>query len=150
MPVNPPSPHRDEAMQALRLGMSIKDCAKRFEISEKTARRYLKKINELPKNPQLGKTGGQTQSEGGKVATVTTPKPAAVVFTLSNRQIELDPEALLESYILYEDIKVKCSLSDGFSDVIRDGIGLIWQVLVNKPRIEGGKVRVEVTNGAST
>lgn len=88
--------------------------------------------------------------EGGKLVTVAAKQPAPVVFMLGKEEIELDPAALYESYLLYQDIKVRCNLQDGFSSVIRDGVGLLWRVLVSEPKVEQGKVKMEVTNGRGT
>ena len=40
-----PSPNREAAMQALRKGMSIKECIVKFDISQRTAYRYLAQIS---------------------------------------------------------------------------------------------------------
>ncbi len=97
--------------------------------------------------PAKESTPGPPVREGGKLATVTAKQPAPVIFTLGQQMIELDAEALYESFILYQDMKVKCSINDGFSAVIRDGVGLLWRVLVSEPKISAGKVSVEVPNG---
>jgi len=147
-PVFQPSPHKEPAKADLRGGMSIPDCALKYSLSEKTVRRYLKEIaNEKGGQQQPpDKPGGKTQTEGGKLATVTTPAPAAVVFVLGNQRIEMDPESLYESYLLYQDMKARCELTDGFGIVIRDAMGLMWRVLTTEPLISNGQVIMEVAD----
>ncbi len=152
-PVFQPSPQKEPAKAALRGGMNIHDCAIKFNLSEKTVRRYLKEVEaeqsgdkQVPNPP-----GGKATSEGGQVATVTVAKPAAVVFTLGNQTILLDPADLYESFLLYEDLKVKCQLEDNFSTVLKDGIGLLWEVLINPPDLQQSEEFPEEDNdGASS
>lgn len=96
-----------------------------------------------------GKDGGHPPKESRLVA-VTARQPAPIIFTIGKQDIELEAEALIQSYMLYEDIKAHCGLNQGFSSVLRDGVGLIWQFLVVNPKIEDGKVIMEVTHGGGT
>jgi hypothetical protein len=100
--------------------------------------------------PSIEAVNTPQAKEGGKLVTVTGKQPAPVVFFLGKEEIELEPSALYESFLLYQDMKVRCDLKDGFSSVIRDGVGLLWRVLVSEPKVEQGKIKVEVTNGRGT
>lgn len=79
------------------------------------------------------------QREGGKFATVAAIQPAPVVFFLGEHRIELEPEAIYESYLLYQDIKLRCGINEGFSDTLRDGMGLLWRILAGEPVMKKGK-----------
>jgi hypothetical protein len=148
-PVFQPSPHKEPAKADLRGGMPLKDCALKYNLSEKTVRRYLKEVeDETAGTKQVpAPPGGKTATEGGQIATITVAKPAAIVFTLGNQTILLDPGDLYESFLLYEDLKVKCELTDNFSVVLKDGIGLLWEVLVNPPNIQQEEEPTEVQDG---
>ena len=124
-----PSPYTEEIILALKAGDSVEEVTKRFPVSRRTVERHAKQLKEgkLEEKEKPSK-----EKQGGKLVTVTARQPAPVVFVLGERKIELDPEALYESYLLYEDIKAKCSLTDSFSDVLRDGVALLWQLLVKK------------------
>jgi len=52
-----PSPNREAAKQALREGMTPKECALKFPITERTAWRYLKEVREGPAKPHEIKEG---------------------------------------------------------------------------------------------
>lgn len=168
-PVNrySPSPHKEEAKQALRNGTSVEEVATRFGLSERAIWRYLKEVRNEPgfvaspdqtrsqpavsptkaAAPKKGGVGGGQYQEGGKIATVTAPKPAAINFYLGSDTIELDAGALLESYLLYADIQRQLSITQSFSSFLRDGAGLIWSVLLGGPVIEKGEVKKEVNHG---
>jgi len=150
-----PSPHRDGIIQALRDGEAqginpnelISAVSARFPVHKKTVQRYFKQLKaggfdkpEEPKKPPK-------EIEGGKFATVTARQPAPVIFILGETKIELDPQALYESFLLYEDMKLRCQLTDGFSSVILDGVGLLWRILASEPIIERGAVKQEVKYG---
>lgn len=124
-----PSPHKEEIMEALRQDATIDDIVNRFPVSERTVRRYLAEIRK-EKPPK--------EREGGKLATFVAKQPAPVVFVLGEQRIELEPEALYESYLLYQDMKVRCGLDSTFSSVLRDGMGLLWRVIASEPVIEKG------------
>ena len=86
-------------------------------------------------------------TEGGKLATVVAKQPAPVIFVLGDQRIELEPEALYESYLLYQDMKVRCGLDSTFSGVMRDGVALLWRVIASEPIVESGTVKMEVKYG---
>jgi transposase len=149
-PIYQPSPQKEPAKADLRGGMSIHDCALKHNLSEKTVRRYLKEvedekagIKQVPNTP-----GGKSQTEGGQVATITVAKPAAVVFTLGNQTILLDPGDIYESFLLYEEIKVKYHLEESFSTVLHDGMGLLNEVLINPPDKPQEEGPMEVNDGS--
>jgi hypothetical protein len=156
-----PSPHKEEAMEALRNGVTKEECAKRFGITIRTAERYLQEIQH-PKPPPVSKPPKiETVVVGSKqtakpaagptpLAVVATITPAPVVLTIGQQKIDLDPQALYESFLVYEDTKIRCGLQCSFSSFLQDGVGLLWRVLATEPRIIQGKVQPEVNNGRST
>lgn len=155
-----PSPHKEEAMQALRNGVSKEECAKRFGITIRTAERYLQEIQhpkppKIPKPPQVEKIAVGSKSTAKTVtgptplAVVATITPAPVVLTIGQQKIDLEPQAIYESFLVYEDTKVRCGLQCSFSSFLQDGVGLLWRVLATQPRIIQGKVEPEVNNGRS-
>ena len=48
-----PSPYREAAMQDLREGMTPKECAAKYHVSERTAWRWLKETKEGPRQVTL-------------------------------------------------------------------------------------------------
>lgn len=141
-------PHKAEALLALREGVPTEEIVRRYGCSEKSAKRWAKQVEDEKKGITDIKvpTGvkAKVSETGGTFAAVVSLKPAPVIFELGEQRIPLDPQLFYESYILYEDLKVKANLSDGFSSVVRDGVALLWQLLVPKPAIEKGKVKTEV------
>lgn len=143
-----PSPHRDEIIQQLREGIPVDEVAKRFPVSRRTVERYDKALKEgkldQPEKPLK-------EREGGKLATFTAKQPAPVVFFLGEQRIELEPQAIYESYLLYEDLRAKVGLNDSFSQALQDAMGIAWRLLAAKPIIEGEKFKIlEVNHGGDT
>lgn len=154
-----PAPYKEPAKADLRGGMSFQDVAAKYHLSERSTRRYLKEVEE----EQSGKKqvpsapGGRMSKEGGKLAAVTNPQPAATVFTLGNQTILIDPADLYESFLLYEDLRVKIPLDQPFSSVLKDGVAILWEVLAKNPvnqkpdqLAEEEKELVEVTHDDSS
>lgn len=159
MPVHKyePSPHKEEAMEALRSGTSPEEVATRFGVNIRTAWRYKYEIDH-PKAAKVPKT--ESVVVGGKpvvkvaagptpLAAVATTTPAPVVLTIGQQKIDLEPQAIYESFLVYEDTKVRCGLQCSFSSFLQDGVGLLWRVLATEPRIIQGKVEPEVNDGRS-
>lgn len=70
-------------------------------------------------------------SPGGDLVTLASTKPAAVVFSLGQTRIEVDPQDFYEAYILYSDLKARgIIVADGFGAVIKDSLMLAWRMLV--------------------
>ena len=114
-----------------------------FPISRRTVERYYQGVKK-------GKyVKREVETQGGSFATITSKQPAPIIFTLLDHRIELEPDGLYESYLLYLDLKQRCQLSDSFTDVLRDGVGLAWQILASKPIVDQGEVIMEVTRGRS-
>ena len=90
------------------------------------------------------------EKEGGKLATVTARQPAPVVFMLGKQEIELDAECIYESYLLFLDLKSRVPLKSDFSSVIRDGVGLLWQILASQTVVDKEEVRLEVSHVAGS
>ena len=82
---------------------------------------------------------------GGTLATVAGRRPASVMFTIGNVQVPIDPQDFYETYILYMDLVARADIHDSFSTVIKDAVGFVWRNLVARPRIEGGRVIMEVS-----
>lgn len=143
-----PAPYKEPAKADIRGGMPIEDVAKKYNLSERTAFRYLKEIEDekTGSKPPPNVPGGKVESVGGgEIATITVPKPAAAVFTLGNQKILIDPADLYESFMLYEDLKVRCSLEDNFSTVLKDGIGLLWEILAKNPKGQSAVAATEIS-----
>jgi hypothetical protein len=90
------------------------------------------------------------EKAGGPLVTVTAKAPAPIKFTFAGEEINLEPGTLYQAYMLYQDVKIKCGLKDGFTGFLLDGVAILWQILVAKPKIEGNEVILEVTHGRST
>lgn len=139
-----PSPHKDEIVEALRAGESVDDVAKRLPVSRRTVERYDKALKE-------GKFEEKEKpSKEKEIAAVTARQPAPVIFVLGEHKIELEPGAIYESYLLFMDMKLRCSLDSDFSSVLRDGVGLLWRVIASEPVIDKGTVKMEVSYGGSS
>ncbi|GAI07900.1 unnamed protein product [marine sediment metagenome] len=139
-----PSPYRDEIIEALKNGESIDEVTKRFPVSKKTVQRYAQalkegKLEEPPKGPAQPKAGGN-------LATVLQPSRGAIVFTLGEHQISLNPQHLYDAYLYYEDMTLRESVDEEFSLVIKDCVKVAWERL-NHRRDEGRRASITVKEG---
>jgi hypothetical protein len=114
------------------------------------------KRGELPEEKSTEKstapTSGQQQKKGSKslIAAVEL-KGAPLLLDLGQAVEPLDRGDIYDAYHLYSDLRARGILNDNFSSVIRDGVGIIWRLLITKPLIEGEEVKLsEVTHGGST
>lgn len=134
--------------QEIKLSELIDSICSSFPVSRRTVERYYQ-----------GVKGGKYKDGGGsqtvvtgeaKFAAITSKQPAPIVFTIADHRIELEPGVLYEAVLLYLDLKLRCGLTDNFTSVLRDGVGLIWQLLASKPKIDRGEVTMEVSHGGSS
>ena len=137
-------PRKAEGLQAIRDGATLEEIIKEFGVSITTAKRWVLEASGVAAAAEAKDTRTKPSTTGGDFAAVRSLKPAPVIFELGEQKIPLDPQELYEAYILYEDLKVKCELTDGFTSTVRDGVALLWQLLVPRPEIEKGKVITEV------
>jgi len=74
-------------------------------------------------------TKGQKPKEkrGGDLATVLQPSKGAIVFTLGEHQIPLNPQYLYDAYLYYKDIVVRHDIDEEFSLVIKDCLKYVWE-----------------------
>lgn len=143
------SPHKEEMIEALRLGTSKAEIAKHYGVHISTVKRYAQELNKGKGKEKKAKEPKEPEQQQQQLVTVGAKRPAPVIFFLGEQQIELEPEAIYESYLLYQDMKVRAGLSDGFSNVIRDGVALLWRVIASEPIIEKGEVKMGVNYGRS-
>jgi hypothetical protein len=125
-----------------------------IDLPDVTKGKISKIATELRKNdwviPGTGEPR-QKEVEGGKLITVTAKKPAPVVFTIGDEKIEVAPGPLYQCWLFYLDLKSRCALEDEFTNVMLDGIGLLWKILLTEPVVVDGKIKMEVhDNGAGT
>lgn len=115
-----PSPHRDGIIQALKDGESIDEVAGRFPVSRKTVERYAKQLREGTLKEPKGR-------KGGDLATVLQPSTGAIIFTLGEHKIPLNPQHLYDAYLYYEDIAVRHDIDEDFSLAIKDCLKYVWE-----------------------
>jgi hypothetical protein len=151
MPLFASSPHKEEAMQSLRGGMDLKEAAKRFNISEKTAGRYLKEIQnpKPPKQSKESKDTVQKQITQGPVPAggFTTGGKPPVMFDLGQELIPLRWQPLYEAYRYYNDLKLEEGITDDFGDFLLWSARDVWKRFRVQTRISNDKVLVEVNDG---
>lgn len=121
-----PSPHKEEAIQALREGTSPQECMKRFGLSRATTMRYQKELKEGPKpaKAQGTKAGGITP-----LGTVVIPQTGVAVFTVGQDQVNLFPEDLFKCYDEYRDMRGLIDWQSDFSSTIREGTKMYRAVM---------------------
>lgn len=91
------------------------------------------------KDEQKAKSSGPGQRE---FIDITSRKPAPIIFTIGEQNIGLDPEPLYESFLLYEDLKVRFGFTDSFSVALKDAMVICYRLLGPEP-----KVKQEVKGG---
>lgn len=73
------------------------------------------------------------------LSTATVPAPGAIVFTLGQRKIEIDPRDLVECWMLCMDIKRTLGLKDEFTTILRDCVNIAYrQGMAQVVVFEGG------------
>ncbi len=80
---------------------------------------------------------GDGDPPGQNLAAIVMRPPAPVLFIMGESKIDLEPQALYESYLLYEAIKVRLPRPDSFCGVIRSAMGIAWRLVASEPIIEG-------------
>jgi len=73
-----PSPYREAAMQDLREGMTPKECAAKYHVSERTAWRWLKEVREGPRPAALP----QIKKETNRAVKITLEMGSKDLFKL--------------------------------------------------------------------
>jgi hypothetical protein len=126
MPKFQPSPHKEEAIQALREGTSPQECMKRFGLSRATTMRYQKELKEGPKpaKPQGTKAGGITP-----LATIFIPQTGVAIFTVGQDKIPLYSDDLLQCYDEYRDMRDLIAWESDFSSTIVEGAKMYRAVM---------------------
>ncbi len=92
------------------------------------------KLAPSPKPPKAkkGDPVPTTPKGSSELVNVVAPKNGVVVFRLGSVEIPLNYQDLYESFILWEDMKVKAGLTDTFSVALKDAMGVAWRILVAK------------------
>lgn len=78
------------------------------------------------------------QKKGGELATVVQPSKGAIIFTLGEHQISLNPQYLYDAYLYYEDIVLRENIDVEFSVAIKDCLKYAWERL-NQHRGQSGR-----------
>lgn len=102
------------------------------------------------RKPDKPEAPRQSFRQGGDVATIGTPAPAAVIFRLGSQTIEVDPGEFYETFLLCMDIKAKLQLSSSFSSILKDCVAHTWRYAMAsliQPQLDGKGVTVEVNHG---
>lgn len=90
----------------------------------------------------------QVKQTGGSLATVTERKPAAIVFSLGDVDIPLNPKYLYDTYLYYQDIqRMDPTIDDEFSLGIRAAMKHIWEDFSHRKVEKAGATIKEVLNG---
>ena len=137
--------HSEETVKKLREAVNYSNTADELHVSRDRAKRIvdapsLEAAMELAKGS--GNGNGQTKvkslEEGGSIATLAAPRPAAVVFALGQTKIEVDPEPFYEAYQIYQDLRVRKVIEkDGFGQAIKDAMTIAWRLFVGEePAVE--------------
>lgn len=91
--------------------------------------------------------GMKTGSEGGSLATVTERKPAAIVFTLGDIDISLNPAYLFDSYLYYQDIRrLEPDIDDEFTLAIRAAMKHVWEDFAHR-KVETSEITIKEAVG---
>ncbi len=155
-----PSPHKEEAMEALRNGVTKEECAARFGITIRTAERYLQEIQHpkpLPvakvlkvekTAPAVGsKTATKTATGETPLAAITVVAPAPIVFTMGDTRIPLNPKHLYDAFRYYEDIqRMSPDIDDEFSLALLTCVRYVWRRFSGQEAVKVGVTIQEVEN----
>jgi hypothetical protein len=159
-----PSPHKEEAMEAIRNGMSVEEAAARFSISVKTAYRYKDEIEHpervkprktVPavKLPETPPGPGRPPSTATAVKTVTGPVetskvalkgPAPTLFVLAGDTVPLIVPELDNAYRYYRQIQEwDPSIDDDFGVALAAAMRHVWRHFRDKMATQIGVAIME-------
>jgi len=80
---------------------------------------------------------GQTR----RLVSFESKTPSPVTVDILGSAIELQDDSIYRSWLIFKDMERRGIVKhDSFSSVIEDGIGLLWNVLVVTPSLQGLKV----------
>lgn len=86
------------------------------------------------------------EKEGGSLSTVTQPSKGAILFTLGEHKISLDPQHLYDAYLYYEDIKTRHEIDEEFSLAIKDSMKHAWEQL-NQSEAKRVGIKIAIEEG---
>ena len=83
---------------------------------------------------------------GGDMATVIQPAKGAIIFTLGEHRISLNPQHLYDAYLYYEDIVLRHDLEVEFSLALKDSMKYAWERL-NQSKAEREGISITLEEG---
>jgi hypothetical protein len=84
------------------------------------------------------------EKEGGSLTRISQPSNGAIVFTLGQHRISLNPQHLYDAYLYYEDIKVRHGVEEEFSEAIKVAMKYVWEQLNRQKAMkEEGKITID-------
>jgi len=86
------------------------------------------------------------ERSGGSLVTVVQPIRGAIIFTLGEHKISLNPQHLYDAYLYYEDILVRHDIDEDFSLALKDSMKYVWERL-NRHKGENQGVSITVEEG---
>lgn len=168
-----PSPHKDEAKQALANGIAPREIATRFGLNIQTIRLYRKEVEReaaeraekatkviepeetvtpapeqqpatsVPTPAESEKAKRQAMITGGEITNIQQRKTGAILFTLANEDIELQPAELYDAYLYYQDIRrSNPDLNESFSSCLKSCVKIIWEKF-NQHRLRQAAIEVK-------
>jgi len=69
------------------------------------------------------------EKRGGELATVLQPSQGAIIFTLGQHKILLNPQHLYDAYLYYQDIALRHDIDEDFSLALKDSMKYAWEKL---------------------
>ena len=118
------------------------------EIVATTAKEARAKGIDLPRRTPAGKPEkppkGPAEKVGGELSTIVQPSRGAIVFTLGEHNISLNPQYLYDAYLYYKDIVLREDIDEEFSLVIKDCVKSAWERLNhNRAEKQGVSITME-------
>jgi hypothetical protein len=126
--------------------------AKQFGISDRRVK-VIKDAPSLEEAIKIGKSGKPSSSKPVPPSIIPpiTLTGQPIMLDLGVKTVPFDRGKMYDAYQLFDDLVSRGVLKDDFASVCRDGVGLLWMILATSgPKVEEGKVKVEVTHGGST
>lgn len=100
---------------------------------------------EARERKKRGNGTGQSPKAPPPLSTATVPAPGAIVFTLGQHKIEIDPSDLIECWMLCMDMKRSLGLKDEFTTILRDCVDVTYRQAMAQVVIFQGGVSVVKT-----
>ncbi len=117
---------------------------KNGEIVANTPRQAIHIGIDIPKKVRT--IAKQEEKLGGELATILQPGRGAIIFSLGENKISLNPQHLYDAYLYYEDMALRHGLDEEFSLALKISMKYVWERF-NRAKAEEEGISITIEGG---